>query len=225
MPGQRSMVVVSPGFLTPETDMLQDYMDVVDRALHSDVMISALDARGLYTLSFLGAISAGIRPSNAFSAASNFSIKPRALWRRTTFCRTWHTRLAGLSFITTTISTRDSNRVAATPEYFYTLGFSPQNLKLDGSYHNLKVSLKNPAKLTLQARRGYYAPKHAADPAEEAKQEIEDAVFSQEELHDLPVELHTQFFKAERYGGQARGPGSCGCERHSLSEGRWSKHK
>jgi len=85
--------------------------------------------------------------------------------------------------------------VAATPEYFYTLGFAPQNLKLDGSYHHLKVSLKNPAKLTLQARNGYYAPKHAADPAQEAKQEIEDAVFSQEEMHDLPVDLHTQFFK------------------------------
>jgi len=46
------------------------------------------------------------------------------------------------------------------------LGFSPQNLKLDGSFHHLKISLKDPAKLTLQARRGYYAPKHVADPAE-----------------------------------------------------------
>jgi hypothetical protein len=48
MPGQRNMVVVSPGFLTPETDMLQDYLDMVERALHSEVMISTLDARGLY---------------------------------------------------------------------------------------------------------------------------------------------------------------------------------
>jgi hypothetical protein len=48
----------------------------------------------------------------------------------------------------------------------------------------------------VQARRGYFAPKHAADPSEQAKQEIEDALFSQEEVHDLPVELHTQFFKS-----------------------------
>jgi VWFA-related protein len=77
-------------------------------------------------------------------------------------------------------------RVSAMPEHFYTLGFAPQNLKLDGSYHKLKVSLKNPAKLALQTRRGYYAPKHAADPVEEAKQEIQDAIFSREEMHDLP---------------------------------------
>jgi len=86
-------------------------------------------------------------------------------------------------------------RVATTPEYYYVLGFSPQNLKLDGSFHKLKVTLKDTAKLNLQARRGYYAPRHIADPEEMAKQEIEDAVFSREELHDIPIELHTQFFK------------------------------
>ncbi len=87
--------------------------------------------------------------------------------------------------------------MSATPEYFYTLGFAPQNLKLDGGYHKLKVPLKNAAKLTLQTRRAViYAPKHAADPVEEAKQEIPGAIFSQEEMHDLPVELHTQFFKS-----------------------------
>jgi hypothetical protein len=87
-------------------------------------------------------------------------------------------------------------RVAEAPEYSYVLAFVPQNLKLDGSYHNLKVALKSQQKLTLQARRGYYAPKNFADPTEQAKQEIEDAMYSQEELHNLPVTLHTQFFKA-----------------------------
>ena len=75
------------------------------------------------------------------------------------------------------------------------LAFVPQNLKLDGSFHSLKVTLKSPQKLTLQARRGYYAPKNFANPDEQAKQEIEDEMYSQEELHNLPVNLHTQFFK------------------------------
>ena len=87
-------------------------------------------------------------------------------------------------------------RVAETPEYSYMLAFVPQNLKPDGSFHSLKVTLKSPQKLSLQARRGYYAPKNFASPEEQAKQEIEDATFSQEELHNLPVNLHTQFFKA-----------------------------
>ena len=86
-------------------------------------------------------------------------------------------------------------RVAARPEFVYVLGFSPQNLKLDGRLHGLKVTLRNSAKLELQARKGYYAPQHLADPAEMAKQEIQDALFSREELRDIPLVMHTQFFK------------------------------
>jgi hypothetical protein len=87
-------------------------------------------------------------------------------------------------------------RTVAAPEYYYLLGFSPENLKFDGSYHNLKVSLKKPAGLTLQARKGYYAPKHEVDAAQESKREIEEALFSRDEWRDIPVELHTQFFKS-----------------------------
>jgi hypothetical protein len=88
------------------------------------------------------------------------------------------------------------SRVAGAPEYSYLLGFSPEHLKLDGSFHHLKVTIKNQEKVTIQARRGYFAPRKVTDPEEEAKQEILDALFSREEIHELPVELHTQFFKA-----------------------------
>jgi VWFA-related protein len=194
MPGQRSMVVVSPGFLTPEIDMEKDYMDVIDRALHSDVMISALDARGLYTVTPGGDISRR-GPTNAFSASVESQYQTDSALAEDDVLSDLASATGGNFFHDNNDLDAGFKRVAATPEYFYTLGFSPQNLKLDGSFHGLKVSLKDQAKLTLQARRGYYAPQHVADPAQEAKQEIEDAVFSQEELHDLPVELHTQFFK------------------------------
>ena len=194
MPGQRSMVVVSPGFLTPETDMLQDYMDVIERAIHSEVMINALDARGLFTVTPGGDISKP-GPTNAFSGGVEIQYQTDSALAEDNVLSDLAYATGGNFFHNNNDLDAGFKSVAATPEYFYTLGFAPQNLKLDGSYHHLKVSLKDPAKLTLQARRGYYAPKHAADPAQEAKQEIEDAVFSQEELHDLPVELHTQFFK------------------------------
>jgi hypothetical protein len=87
-------------------------------------------------------------------------------------------------------------QVAAAPEFVYVLGFSPQNLKLDGAYHKLKVTLTNSHGLDLQARRGYYAPKHLADPVEDAKREIKEALFSRDEMQDIPVELHMQFFKS-----------------------------
>jgi hypothetical protein len=77
------------------------------------------------------------------------------------------------------------------------LGFSPQNLKFDGSYHNLKVTVRNPSGLTLQVRRGYWAPNHAVDPAEQARDEIRETVFSRDEIHDIPVDVQTEFFKLD----------------------------
>jgi iron donor protein CyaY len=68
-------------------------------------------------------------------------------------------------------------QLAGAPEYSYLLGFSPRDLKLDGSFHNLKVTLKSRT-LEIQARQGYYAPKQPAAAAEQAKRGTEDAVFS-----------------------------------------------
>jgi len=62
----------------------------------------------------------------------------------------------------------------------------------------LKVTLTNKRKFSIQSRRGYYAPRTIADPNEQAKQEIEEALFSQDEIHDLPLELQTQFFKKDQ---------------------------
>ena len=85
----------------------------------------------------------------------------------------------------------------AAPPLSYLLGFSPQNLKVDGRFHGLKVSLTSKQKYSIQARNGYYAPKTIPNPVEAAKQEIREAIFSQEELHDVPVDLQTQFFKKD----------------------------
>jgi len=66
----------------------------------------------------------------------------------------------------------------------------------------LKVALTSKEKFDIQARHGYFAPKTLSDPAESAKLELQEALFSQEEIRDLPVELQTQFFKKDE--AQAR---------------------
>ena len=80
-------------------------------------------------------------------------------------------------------------QLGATPEVFYLLGFTPHDLKPDGSYHKLRVTIKDRKGLTIQARDGYYAPKSFADPAQQAKQEIENAVFSRDEIQEIPITL------------------------------------
>jgi VWFA-related protein len=198
MPGQRSIVLVSPGFLTPQLE--SEYVDLIDRALRSQIIINALDARGLYVVDPAGDIAnpprgvAGI--SSAFVGGNKLQYQIASASAEADVMAVLADGTGGTFFQNSNDMNEGFRRVSSTPEYYYVLAFTPQNLKLDGSFHSLKVTLKSPEKLTLQARRGYYAPTHAADAAEQAKQEIEDAIFSQEEMHDLPVELHTQFFKS-----------------------------
>jgi hypothetical protein len=39
------------------------------------------------------------------------------------------------------------------------LGFSPENVKLDGRFHKLRVTVNGNSNLAIKARKGYYAPK------------------------------------------------------------------
>jgi uncharacterized protein (DUF2141 family) len=59
----------------------------------------------------------------------------------------------------------------------------------------LKVTLTNKQKWAIQARRGYFAPLTEANPATTANDEIQQALHTQAELHDIPVEYQTQLTK------------------------------
>jgi hypothetical protein len=87
------------------------------------------------------------------------------------------------------------NRLANPPEYVYYLGFYPRDLKPDGKFHEIKVTLANGQGLSVQARKGYWAPSHAEDAATAATREIAEAVFSHDELRDLPLDIDTGFYK------------------------------
>jgi VWFA-related protein len=191
MPGQRSVIVVSPGFITL-SEHSTDKTEVIDRAIRANVLINALDARGLYT--DMPDITRG-------GTTQQTSIVLSQMDRQG--ARAQADVLGELASGTGGNFYQNSNdldegfsRLAAAPEYYYLLAFSPQNLKMDGSFHALKVSLKTAKDLNITARRGYYAPKHLEDVTETAKREVEEALFSREEMADIPVELHTQFFKS-----------------------------
>ena len=194
MPGQRSIVLVSPGFITPRLEY--EYSEIVDRAVRSQIVINSLDARGLYVVIPFGDASHKPIANNIRPAEVKTQIEVAAASAQSDLLSILADSTGGTFFHNNNDFDEGFRRLAETPEYTYVLAFVPQNLKLDGSYHSLKVTLKSQPKLTLQTRRGYYAPKNFTNPDEQAKQEIEDAMYSQEELHNLPVKLHTQFFKA-----------------------------
>ena len=190
MPGQRTLVLVSPGFLV--MNLRTDESDILDRAGRAGVTISAINARGLYA-SPAGDIA------NPFHNSQTEFIKER--YRRDSdlaaedLLAEVASGTGGTLYHNSNDLHRGFERTSNAPEFRYLLGFSPQSLKNDGSFHALKVTLKDGKGLSLQARRGYYAPRHETNAAEEVKEEIRQAMFSREDLLGIGMDLETQFFK------------------------------
>jgi VWFA-related protein len=199
MPGSRTMVLVSPGFILTNDFRSAEY-DVLDRAIRANVTVNTIDMRGLYTVagwtsdaSQTGPPVAGATPPGAMSqvAVSEASQASDVLGELAA-------GTGGTFFHNDNGLKEGLNQLAARPEVFYVLGFSPDNLKYDGSFHALKVRIGNLQNggLNLQVRKGYWAPNHAIDPAEAARDEIREAVFSSDEIRDIPLDLQTKFFKS-----------------------------
>jgi VWFA-related protein len=194
-PGSRTIVLLSQGFFLT-SDLRFEESDVMDRAIKGNVTISAVDARGLFTIIPGGDASTKSVALSGQGAALRSLLDKNAQLANADIMAELADATGGRFFHNDNGLLEGLKLVAAQPEYMYVLGFSPQNLKLDGGYHALKVTLKAKG-YDVQARRGYYAPHHLANPEEEAKQEISEAFFSREELVEIPIDLHLQFFKSD----------------------------
>jgi VWFA-related protein len=211
MPGQRNLVLVSTGFLAathqPEVEA------IIDRALRAGVVINALDAKGLYAYVaregnpspyvLTGSASATLEAAKSLIENEGLTVDRQVM-------STLAAATGGTFFTNSNDLDEGFRTVGALPGAYYVLTFSPKDLKADGRFHTLKVEVKSPEPLTVQARHGYLAPgpqagaaapgrpATAGQPQEKASQvaaEIENAIFSQEESHGLPAEVRTEYAK------------------------------
>jgi VWFA-related protein len=197
MPGQRIMVFVSPGFITSTLHL--EFSDLVDRATKANIVVNTIDARGLYTPD-MGDIADPISHAGSYRTAGyKATYAVAAQLAQEDVLAELADGTGGTFFHNRNDVDEGLREAGAAPAMTYLIGFSPQNMKLDGSLHTLKVSFVHKTNYKIQARHGYFAPRHVVDPSEAAKQEIQEALFSQDEVRDLPVDLHTQFFKTDNY--------------------------
>jgi VWFA-related protein len=147
MPGQRTIVLVSPGFLALTPEMNEDVMKIVDGAVRAGIIINTLDAEGLVPAGFTGS-STDLEGSQFHSAEAE---------ARRGVMLDFATGTGGIFFHNNNNLDEGFRRTADIPEFIYVLGFSPQ--KLDGKFHKLKVTQNTASRFELQTRRGYYALK------------------------------------------------------------------
>ena len=164
-PGQRTIILVSPGFLAGNEQLPLDR--AIDRALRSQVVINSLNPRGLAVL---------MRESDASRGSAladpHASLARNAIARDREFVA--NDVLAEVAQGTGGQFFHDDNDLKAGFEALanhsadYVLAFSPPDMKLDGKFHELKVTLVEKRKgYTVQSRRGYFAVANEAGAAVE----------------------------------------------------------
>jgi VWFA-related protein len=148
-PGQRTIIIVSSGFFFAEGP---EQVEIMDLAVRGDVIVSALDPRGL-------APASDVREATGKFDPQAFAYKSVSDSQEQVVLADLADGTGGVFFHNNNDIDEGFRRVASTPEYSYILAFKPQDMKPDGSFHRLKVTVNNHGKLTVQAREGYYAPK------------------------------------------------------------------
>ena len=158
LPGSRSVLLVSPGFWVGHDHTTQE-MDLIDYAVHSGVVIHALDVGpGATTAHLVDAVTGGGYQTPAWYHPP---AGPAAL-----------IDLAHGTGGTYVVGGNDLDsgfRKLATPDCVYVLGFAPTG-KPGGSVHRLKVKIAGSRKLSVDFRTQYSVPQRAgeSDTADEA---------------------------------------------------------
>ena len=150
MPGERTLILVSPGFLSITPEALNWESQIIDLAVESSVTINTLDARGLYTgvtdISERGVTQIIDLVRLAAMTHAEGVMSELADGTGGTFFHNNNDLKAGFKSLT------DG------PEVVYVLELSLDGVKPDGSYHRVKVKVDR-AGMQIQARYGYSAPK------------------------------------------------------------------
>ena len=150
LPGQRTLILVSPGFVSIAPEALGWESQVMDLAVQSNVTINALDARGLYT----GVTDISERGAGQIIDPTHLAAMTRA-----------EGVMSELADGTGGAFFHNSNDLGAgfksltdAPEIVYVLELSLDGVKPDGSYHRVEVKVDREG-MQIKARKGYSAPK------------------------------------------------------------------
>ena len=153
LPGQRTLILISSGFLNvdPEAQAMESHL--IDSAALSNVTIDALDARGVYTtgMSASDNLSGAVAHNQYHSAAESQADAPM-------------TNLAdgtgGTFFHHSNDLDAGFKRMTEAPETVYLLELSLDGVKADGKFHRLKVKVRRNG-VDVKARSEFFMPKPA----------------------------------------------------------------
>ena len=165
-PGERLLVLASSGFLA---GTLEDEVDsILNDALHANIVINSLDAKGLYTYTETETRDQLEDNDGAYQAAYRAESFGQSMMTLTAAMADFAVGTGGRFFHNRNDLAAGYYSLAAAPETEYLLGFVPEEGKFNGKFHKLKVTVSAPGKFNVQARlfRAHERNSSASQPAD-----------------------------------------------------------
>jgi len=190
MPGRRTLIMASSGFFSESTKIQLNVDKMVDAAIRAGIIVNTLDAKGLYAPNdpgdpplvvpggALGGYEESLRMDERHVAGDAMSALAEGTGGK--FYHNNNDLDSGLL------------EMAAQPAASYVIGFSPDDVKDNGVYHNLKVRVPNKSDISISARPGYFARnKEQAAPAAKF-QKLNREVLASDTLSEIAATVGTQ---------------------------------
>ncbi len=222
MPGRKTMVLVSDGFLLGGTSqsMTFDLRRITDAATRAGVVIYAMDARGLVaTTESFDASQPGFGVENPPGA--RIRMESSAIEANRDGLNALSRDTGGFPIFNNNDLSLGLQQIVADTEYYYLLAFEPLVSYRDGRFRKLEVRVKNHPEYKIRYNKGYFAPddkavakatekeertkakletERAKNPEKVAKKEAEihntiarEALSSLYPVREIPTELSVDF--------------------------------
>ena len=157
IPGQSSLVLISSGFLDYSDQAMRIESEILNLAASENIMISALDARGLGS-AIIGAGQAGSGSILSQITGQTVRNAHEAEEEKDDVMAELADGTGGTLIKGSNDLTGGFSRAVAAPSTSYLLSISLEGVKANGTYHHLRIKVSR-KDLTVRARQGYFAPK------------------------------------------------------------------
>ncbi len=194
-PGDRTLIFVSAGFYMTD-DLRDEETNIMDRAIRANVRISSLNARGLYHC------HPGRRRQHQHyrGAPGVMNIKAQyqreMRWPKKESWKNWPTATGGRYFHNNNDLKAGFAELAAAPEFVYVLGFSPAELEAGRRVSRAQGHVAKSARPGSSGPARILCAPASARSGRGRQAGNPGGLFSRDEIQDIPLELHTQFFKS-----------------------------
>lgn len=195
VPGRKSVIHFSSGIEQTGVDNEAQLQATVDAANRADVSFYTLDSRGLMAMPPGGDASSASPSGAAIYGAGAVSSQISSMHNSRETLSTLATDTGGRMFTDLNNFSPVFAAVQKQNSSYYLIGYTPSDVKTDGKWRRIRVTLVGHPGLKIAARPGYYAPKNFRQFSTEDKEvQLQQAMASGTPFLDLPLAVETSHF-------------------------------